>query len=95
MAAAYVQGATLSELANRYGLNRRTVSSIVTRAGVPTRYRHIGPSELSQALREYQSGKSLASVAGPLGVSANTVRSALLAAGITMRDRYGQRENSH
>ena len=90
IAAAYVRGTTLAELAKRFNLNRRTVSGIVARAGVPLRYRHIGPSEQAMAIAEYESGRSLASIADQLGVATNTVRAALIKMGVEMRDCHAR-----
>jgi transposase-like protein len=85
---AYQAGATVAELAERHGINRRTVSAVVNRGGGSLRYRLIGPTELSLATEMYESGRSLASIGGHLGVSPNTVRLALDSTGVQTRDSY-------
>jgi hypothetical protein len=56
IAAAYARGATLAGLATRYSLNRRTMAAVVTKAGVPLRYRLIGSRDLMQAITWQVSG---------------------------------------
>lgn len=87
---AYQAGATGSELASKYGINRRTVSAVVARGGASLRYRLIGSEELAQAIQQYESGRSLAEIARELGVSRGTVCTALRAAGVVIRDSHGR-----
>ena len=91
IASSYLGGDTVNLLAARYGVDRRTISAVVSRAGGSLRYRLIGEDELALATVLYASGESLASIGSNLGVAANTVRTALLAAGVTMRDTHGHR----
>ena len=89
LVAAYHTGATVYELGALFRINRRTVSIILERQGVPRRYRMMEGDRLSEAISAYNSGKSLAAVGADLGVSMDTVRLALLKAGVELRPRPG------
>jgi hypothetical protein len=86
---AYLAGATLSQLSDRFGKHRRTISIELERRGVARRYRMVEGERLRQAIQEYQGGKSAATIGGELGVATGTVRRALIGAGIKLRERPG------
>lgn len=85
----YQEGATVSELADRYDVDRVTASRILHRHSVTMRFRSPSPAEVDEAVRLYRSGLSLVGVGERLGFSNTTVWSALRAAGVEMRPRRG------
>jgi hypothetical protein len=60
--AGYQSGATVYELGERFGIERRTVSSILHRSGVPMRRRGLSPEQVDEAIHLYKLGWSLARV---------------------------------
>ena len=86
---AYEAGRTLYELAERFQIHRTTISHLLERHGVPTRYRLVEGDRLKSAIHAYQQGQSLATIGGLLGVSLDTVRTALMKAEIKLRPRPG------
>lgn len=89
MAEAYLAGATLSELSERFGRHRRTISNDLDRQGVARRYRLVEGKRLQQAIQSYQSGMPVISIAKELGVAGDTVHKALTKAGVKLRPRRG------
>ncbi|MGH3390303.1 MAG: hypothetical protein ACRDOO_15650 [Actinomadura sp.] len=49
----YQAGATVYELGNRFGINRKTVSEILHRHQVPMRRRGLSTEQISEAARLY------------------------------------------
>jgi len=86
----YRSGATLDELALRFKVHRHTVSSVLDRHDVPRRYRLLGPEDLPEIQRRYESGESLQTVGDHFGVNAKTVLRAMREAGIPTRPRVGR-----
>jgi|1185.fasta_scaffold301550_1 transposase len=86
--AAYEQGATIDELATRFGVHRTTVMAHLERQGAPRRCGTV-TKNLNEATRLYEQGWSLARVGDHFGVDGETVRRALRAAGVTLRPRRG------
>jgi hypothetical protein len=86
---AYQSGTTVYELAERFRVHRVTVSHLLERHGVPTRYRLVEGDRLQSAVDAYQQGQSLATIGRQLGVSLDTVRHALIRAGVELRPRPG------
>lgn len=86
---AYQSGETVYDLAERFKINRKTVSGILHRAGVQIRGR-LTSEQVDEAARLYAAGWSLARVAAKLDTTANTVRIRLLERGVTMRDAQGR-----
>ncbi len=86
----YRAGATVYELADRFGIERRTVSSILHRHGVPMRRRGLSPGQVDTAIHLYKLGWSLARVGNHLGVNHTTVLAALRRRGIPTRDPHGR-----
>jgi hypothetical protein len=89
LVAAYQSGSSVYELAKCHRVNRKTVSIILERQGVPRRYRLIEGQQLAVAIKAYESGDSLATIGDKMNVSPYTIRRALLGAGVTIRTRPG------
>ena len=88
--AGYSSGATVHALGDRFGIERRTVSTILRRHGVPMRRRGLTPEQVDDAIHLYNLGWSLARIGTQLDVTADTVRKRLLEHGVTMRDTNGR-----
>jgi site-specific DNA recombinase len=58
---------------DRFGIERRTVSNILQRHGVPTRRRGLSPKQVDDAIHLYNLGWSMARVAN-IWVSTTPVR---------------------
>jgi DNA-directed RNA polymerase specialized sigma24 family protein len=86
----YQSGATVYELADRFGIERRTVSNILHRHGVPMRRRGLSPDQADHAIHLYNLGWSLARVGEHLGVNHTTVLTKLRERGIPTRDTHGR-----
>ena len=80
LAEAYLAGATLVELGERFRTHRATVASELERLGVARRYRLVEGERLGLAIQSYQNGESVAKIGNELGVSGETVRKALIRA---------------
>jgi len=78
------------ELATRFGIERRTVSAILHRHGVPMRRRGLSPEQVDDAIHLYNLGWSLARVGQYLGVDHTTVLTTLRQRGIPTRDTHGR-----
>ncbi|MEC3975793.1 hypothetical protein [Amycolatopsis sp. H20-H5] len=88
--AGYSSGATVRALGDRFGIERRTVSTILRRHGVPTRRRGLTPEQVDDAIHLYNFGWSLAWIGARMDVTAGTVRKRLLEHDVTMRDTHGR-----
>jgi DNA-directed RNA polymerase specialized sigma24 family protein len=88
--AGYVDGATVYELGDRFGIDRRTVSKILKRQGVAMRRRGLSPEQVDEAVQLYEAGWSLARIGERLGVDPTTVLNRLRERGVTMRDAQGR-----
>lgn len=86
----YQAGATVYELGDQFGIERRTVSAILHRHGVAMRRRGLSEEQIDDAVRIYNQGWSLARIAARMDVAAGTVRERLHERGITMRNTQGQ-----
>ncbi|MBB0242693.1 helix-turn-helix domain-containing protein [Streptomyces alkaliphilus] len=83
---AYRGGATLKELARRYGLHRSTVDRHLERAGVHKRPMvKMTPARVAEARKPYEQGWSTARIGRELYVDASTVCKTLKRAGVQMR----------
>jgi lambda repressor-like predicted transcriptional regulator len=88
LAAAYEAGASLNELARRFGVHRNTVDRHVAKAGVAKRpLVKMNPVVLAEAVDLYNRGLSVAAVGAKLGLSASTVYSTFVREKIKMRPR--------
>lgn len=85
LVADYKAGLSVYELGDKYQISRKTVSVILKRRGIKLRYNLIGPTELDQAKRLYESGASYATIGNYLKVDPSTVRKALLGAEVESR----------
>jgi hypothetical protein len=88
--AAYQAGATAYELGTQFRIERRTVSNILHRHGVPMRRRSLSPGQVDTAIHLYNLGWSLARVGERLGVDPTTVLNRLRECGIHTRDTHGR-----
>nr|WP_221219884.1 helix-turn-helix domain containing protein [Prauserella isguenensis] len=86
----YRSGATVYELGNQFGIERRTVSAILHRHKVPMRRRGLSTEQIDQAIQLYNQGWSLARIGDRMNVADGTVRQRLRERGVTMRDTHGQ-----
>lgn len=88
----YQTGYSVHTLAQRYAINRGTVSPILERHGVPRRYKLLTPEQVHQAIQLYNSGLSLARVGETLSVSPKTIYSALTRRGVRLRATRQRKE---
>jgi DNA-binding CsgD family transcriptional regulator len=86
----YQAGATVFDLAARFGIDRRTVGQHLRRRGIETTPPGLHPDDVPAAFELYESGWSLQRIAEKFGTSANTVRARLLEADVLMRDAQGR-----
>lgn len=86
----YTSGATVYELGDQFGIERRTVSAILHRRGVPMRRRGLSTEQIDDAVRLYNQGWSLARIAARMDVAAGTVRQRLHERDVPIRDAQGQ-----
>jgi transposase-like protein len=89
LVADYVEGQSVYQLADVYGIHRNTISRILERHGIDRRYRILQGDILDEAINQYQQGSSLRTVGQRLGVSLDTIRHALIHAGVELRARPG------
>ncbi|MEJ7744282.1 MAG: hypothetical protein WKF73_18135 [Nocardioidaceae bacterium] len=82
---AYRAGATVYELGDRFGINRKTVGKILTRNGVRTKHPGLTPDQVDEAVRLYTDGASLAGIGEHLDVTARTVQLRLRERGLKLR----------
>jgi DNA-directed RNA polymerase specialized sigma24 family protein len=85
LVADYAAGATMKEVAARYGLHRTTVAGHLRRAGVELRRQGVPDEKLTEMVCLYGEGWSLQQLGERYDCSADTVRLALLKARVTMR----------
>ena len=81
---------TVYQLGDRFGIDRRTVSQILHRHGVPMRRRGLSPEQIDEAVQLYDGGWSLAWIGERLGVNPSTVLARLRERGVRMRDTHGR-----
>jgi hypothetical protein len=84
----YKTGSTVYQLAERFRINRGTVSKLLEREGVARRGRPLSPAHVEQATELYATGLSLVNVGKQLGCDGSTVHLALRKAGVRMRDTH-------
>ena len=88
--AGYKSGATVYQLGEQFGIERRTVSTILHRHGVPMRRRGLSEEQSDEAVLLYEQGWSLAKIATRMDVAAGTVRQRLHEQGVSIRNPQGQ-----
>lgn len=86
----YRAGATVYQLGEQFGIDRRTVGTILKRHGVQTRRQRLSPAQTDEAVELYESGWSLARIAERVGVTPTTVHRRLRDRGVRMRDTHGR-----
>lgn len=85
----YKAGALQRELAEAYGIDRRTAIAIIKRHGASVS-RGLTEAQIELAIVRYGEGASLATIGRELGVDGSTVRSRLVERGVSMRDSHGR-----
>lgn len=93
LVAIYEAGANLLEIAERFRINRATVSVHLHRSGVGTRYRRLLPDQIKEAATLYAEGWSLARLGERFKVSDSTVLNAFRKDGFQTRPRPGKNSN--
>ncbi|MDQ4033496.1 MAG: hypothetical protein M3332_15120 [Actinomycetota bacterium] len=88
--AGYQTGATVYQLGERFGIDRRTVSAILHRHDVPMRRRGLSPDQIDVAVQLYKEGWSLARIGGRMSADSTTVLARLRERGVRMRDTWGR-----
>ena len=88
--AGYQAGATVYELGDQFGIERRTVSTVLRRHGVPMRRRSLSSNQVDTAIHLYILGWSLVRVGERLGVDPTTVLTCLRRRGVRTRDTHGR-----
>jgi hypothetical protein len=88
--AGYEAGAMVSELGARFGIERRTVSVILRRHGMPMHRRSLSTDQVDIAIHLYTLGWSLARVGKRLDVDPTTVLNHLRKRGVRTRDTCGR-----
>jgi hypothetical protein len=89
-AAKYLAGATIRDLAAEFRVHRQTISEVLKRSGVMTRFKPLTAEQIDNAVRLHKSGLSLARVGERVGADAQTIRTKLLGRGVRMRDPQGR-----
>jgi len=90
LAQAYGGDQTVMVLADRFSISRATVLKVLHDEGIELPYRKMGPTELEEAHRLYESGWSFARVGARLRVDPKTVHNAFRRAGLPTRPRVGR-----
>jgi hypothetical protein len=93
--ASYRAGATVYQLGEQFGIDRRTVSQILHREGIPMRRRGLAPEQVDEAVQLYEDGWSLARIGGRYGADPTTVLARLRERSIRTRDPQGQARPCH
>lgn len=88
--AGYQAGATVYELGERFGIDRRTVSEILHRHDVSMRRRGISAQQIDEAAQLYEEGWSLARIGELMRVDPSTVLARLRERGVRIRDTHGR-----
>jgi DNA-directed RNA polymerase specialized sigma24 family protein len=86
----YRAGATVYDLAARFGISRATIGQHLRRRGVDTKPPGLHPDDVSAAVGLYGDGWSLARIAEKFDTSVKTVWVRLQEAGVQMRDTQGR-----
>lgn len=91
LVSAYVAGATVKDLATRFGVHRHTIAAHLDRAGVPRHQNGLTTSQVAEAAQLYDTGWSLAKIADYFSVQPTTIYYWLRKEGIQIRSRPGWR----
>lgn len=90
--AGYQAGATVYQLGDEFGIDRRTASAILHRHDVPMRRRGLSSEQIHEALGLYEEGWSLARIGERMSVDPTTVLARLRERGVRMRDTHGREQ---
>jgi hypothetical protein len=90
LAERYRTGETMQELGQHFKKDRKTISILLQKQGVPSRYRKMDDTTTSRCIELYNSGLSLVAVGQKLGIDQATVRRALLSRGVERRGQGRQ-----
>jgi predicted DNA-binding protein (UPF0251 family) len=85
----YQAGATVYELGERFGIDRKTVSRILHRHDVPMRRAGLRPEQVREAVRLYDQGWSTSQIATRMKTDQRTVQRRLGEQGMQMRAAHG------
>jgi DNA-binding NarL/FixJ family response regulator len=85
----YRAGALQRELAEAYGVNRKTVSAVLRRHGA-LRRTTLDDSQVDEIVQRYLAGESLATIGKALNVDHATVRNYLVRRDVPRRDTHGR-----
>ena len=77
----YLAGATVQELAEKYGIHRATVFAHLRRRNTPRRVPGLDVDERAEVVRFFRGGVSMRAIARRLGAGRNAVRRVLVEAG--------------
>ena len=88
--AGYRSGEAVYQLGGRFGIERRTVSAILHRNGVPMRRRGLSVEQVDDAIHFYTLGWSVARIGQRPGVDPTTVLTKLRQRGVPTRDTHGR-----
>ncbi|WGL54235.1 hypothetical protein P5P86_18165 [Nocardioides sp. BP30] len=90
--AAYEAGATMSSLAQQYGVKRDTIGKLLRREGVSIRRpRRITAAQVDEAVRLYVAGWSAARIADHLKFDQATIHNQLKKRGVSLRGPHDWR----
>ncbi|WP_460706451.1 helix-turn-helix domain-containing protein [Myceligenerans halotolerans] len=81
----YEAGATVYELGDQFGIDRKRVSRILKVAGVRTRGAGLTPAQIDEAVQLYEDGWSPAQIGEKFGAHARTIQRRLRERGGTER----------
>lgn len=76
----YLAGATVQELAERYGIHRATVFAHLRRRNTPRRVPGLDVDEQAEAVRLFRAGVSMRAIARRLSVGRQAIRAILVEA---------------
>jgi uncharacterized protein (DUF433 family) len=81
----YQAGEFVRDLASHFDISRNTVSAILKRHNIPTRWRKLDDDQIQQAIRLYESGQSEADVAIQFDVYPSAIHMILKRHGVPRR----------
>ncbi len=87
--AGYQSGATVYQLGNQFGIDRKPVSRILHRHNIPMRRTSLTPGQVDQALHLHENGWSTAQIAEQFSTTQRTVQRRLTELGIRHLARHG------
>ena len=78
LAAEYVAGATVSELAARFAVHRTTVLRTLELLGVERRRGKLTGQDVDEIVRRYEAGETTIEIGRSMGIAKSTVRARLI-----------------